>query len=87
MWGKRKSAAFGMLAGAALLGVYFAALTLVSGWAFTIEQFGQFWYYIVALAAGFGLQVSACSSGCASSWRARRARPWSPPPARPRPRR
>jgi Cu+-exporting ATPase len=47
----------GMLAVAALLGIYFGALTLVSGWSFTASQFGEFWFYIVALAAGFGLQV------------------------------
>jgi Cu+-exporting ATPase len=47
----------GMLAVAALLGLYFGALTLVSGWSFTVSQFGEFWSYIVALAAGFGLQV------------------------------
>lgn len=40
-----------------MLGVYFAALTLVSGWPFTVEQFAQFWYYVVPLAAGFGVQV------------------------------
>ncbi len=53
-----RGAAFGALAGAALLGAYFAALTLVSGWPFTAEQFGQFWYYIVPLVAGFGVQVA-----------------------------
>lgn len=53
-----RAAAFGVLAAAALLGVYFAALTLVSGWPFTVEQFGQFWYFIVPLAAGFGVQVA-----------------------------
>jgi len=37
--------------------VYFALLTLVSGWEFTLEQFGIYWPYIVALAAGFGVQV------------------------------
>ena len=46
-----------LLAGLALLGVYFGLLTLVSGWGFTIEQFGTYWYYVVALAAGFGMQV------------------------------
>lgn len=52
-----RAAAFGAIAGAVLLGVYFAALTLLSGWEFTVEQFEQFWYYIVPLAAGFGVQV------------------------------
>jgi Cu+-exporting ATPase len=47
----------GAVALAALLGIYFSALTLVSGWSFTVSQFGEFWPYIVPLAAGFGLQV------------------------------
>ena len=49
---------FGLLAFALLLAIYFAALTLISGWKFTLDQFSEFWYYIVPLAAGFGLQVA-----------------------------
>ena len=45
-------------AGVSLLAVYFAILTLVSGWDFAYEQFGQFWYFIMPLAAGFGVQVA-----------------------------
>lgn len=51
-------AGFGALAFGALLAVYFAALTLVSGWSFTVGQFAESWYYIVPLAAGFGIQVA-----------------------------
>ncbi len=47
----------GALASAAILGFYFGALTLVSGWPFTVEQFLDWWPYIVALAVGFGTQV------------------------------
>jgi Cu+-exporting ATPase len=50
--------AFGALAFGLLLAVYFGALTLVSGWEFTASQFSDFWYYVVALAAGFGVQVA-----------------------------
>lgn len=53
----RLPAVSGVLAAMLLLAVYFGALTLVSGWAFTVEQFSQFWYYIIPLAAGFGTQV------------------------------
>ena len=53
-----RPAGFGLTAFGALLAVYFGALTLVSGWSFTLEQFNQFWYFIVPLAAGFGLQVA-----------------------------
>ena len=40
-----------------LLGLYFSVLTIVSGWSFTIEQFGAFWPYILPLSFGFGIQV------------------------------
>ncbi len=53
-----KAVLAGAGAAAALLGVYFGALTLVSGWDFTLEQFVKYWYFIVALAAGFGIQVA-----------------------------
>lgn len=53
-----RSAIWGMLAFGLLLAVYFSVLTLVSGWKFTVSQFSEFWYYIVPLGAGFGLQVA-----------------------------
>jgi Cu+-exporting ATPase len=49
---------FGALSFGLLLAVYFGALTAVSGWSFTVSQFSEFWYFIVALAAGFGVQVA-----------------------------
>lgn len=51
------SIAKGTAAALTLLGVYFAVLTLVSGWSFALSQFREFWYFIVALAAGFGMQI------------------------------
>jgi Cu+-exporting ATPase len=47
-----------MLAFALLLVAYFGLLTLVSGWKFTLDQFQQFWFFVLLLAAGFGLQVA-----------------------------
>jgi Cu+-exporting ATPase len=47
----------GLAAAVALLAVYISVLTLVSGREFALAQFGQFWYFIVALAGGFGAQV------------------------------
>lgn len=41
----------------ALLGLYFGALSLVSGWDFTVEQFLTYRYFVIALAAGFGVQA------------------------------
>lgn len=51
------AAGAGILASAAILGFYFGALTLVSGWPFTVEQFLDWWPYLVALSIGFGSQV------------------------------
>jgi YHS domain-containing protein len=50
-------AGVGLLAGAAMLGLYFGVLTLVAGWPYAVEQFADWWPYVVALAAGFGIQV------------------------------
>lgn len=47
----------GLTAAVLLLAVYFAVLTLVSGWEFALAQFGQFRYFILTLAAGFGIQI------------------------------
>ena len=52
-----KPLAIGTLAFVAMLVVYFGVLTLVSGWDFTISQFAQFWYYVLPLALGFGVQM------------------------------
>ena len=49
---------FGTLAFGLLLAAYFGVLTLVSGWKFTVDQFSEFWFYVLPLAAGFGLQVA-----------------------------
>jgi P-type Cu+ transporter len=53
-----RPAIFGLLAFGLMLVLYFAVLTLVSGWQFTRDQFSTFWFYVVALGAGFGLQVA-----------------------------
>jgi Cu+-exporting ATPase len=50
-------AASGVMAAGVMLGIYFGVLTLASGWSFTLSQFEQFWPYILALAAGFGVQI------------------------------
>ena len=53
-----KSALLGTLAGAILLGVYFVILTLVSDWGFAQDQFANYWYFIISLVAGFGIQIA-----------------------------
>lgn len=52
-----KPLTIGTLATLAMLGVYFGVLTLVSGWDFTVSQFGQFWVYVLPLTLGFGIQI------------------------------
>lgn len=57
----KKSAVLGILASLTLLSIYFLILTFVSGWGFAWEQFSQYWYYIISLAVGFGIQFSLYS--------------------------
>ena len=52
-----KSTAMGLSGTIVLPGVYFLVLTGVSGWEFTLGQFVDFWYFIVSLALGFGIQI------------------------------
>ena len=53
-----KSILYGILASTILLGVYFTILTLVSDWSFTQDQFARYWYFVVGLAMGFGIQTA-----------------------------
>lgn len=48
---------FGAGALVLLLAVYFGVVSLISGMGFAVEQFAKFWYFIVSLALGFGIQV------------------------------
>lgn len=52
-----QSAAKGLLGMLALLAIYFGAVALISGWDFALSQFSSFWYFILLLAGGFGMQV------------------------------
>ena len=56
-----RPALYGLLAACALLALYFGALTILSGWEFTVGEFTRYWYFIVPLAAGFGVQVALFS--------------------------
>ncbi len=53
-----RSSGWGAVAFAILLALYFGAVTLVSGAQYSLSQFTEFWFYIVPLAAGFGVQVA-----------------------------
>ena len=48
---------FGLGACVLLLVVYFGVVSLISGRSFALEQFAEFWYFIVTLSVGFGIQV------------------------------
>jgi Cu+-exporting ATPase len=50
--------AAGVLASALILAIYFAVLTLVSGWQFTVEQFVEWRLFVLALGIGFGVQIA-----------------------------
>ncbi|HET7833307.1 MAG TPA: heavy metal-binding domain-containing protein [Gallionella sp.] len=52
-----RSAQFGLAAFVAMLALYFGVVGLISGVSYTLEQFTQFWYFIVTLALGFGVQI------------------------------
>src|SRR3989344_7721367 len=52
-----KPALYGIIASTILLGVYFAVLTLVSGWSFAQSQFTDYWYFVISLVVGFGIQI------------------------------
>ena len=54
---KTRAAIIGFLGALILLAVYFSIITLISGWAFAWSQFTSFWYFILALSLGFGIQV------------------------------
>ena len=54
----RKATIYGTLASSLLLGLYFLILTWVSGWSFAQSQFASYWYFIVSLALGFGIQIA-----------------------------
>jgi Cu+-exporting ATPase len=52
-----RAAGVAVLAGAALLVLYFGLVSLVSGIEFMLDQFAQFWPFVIALVIGFGAQV------------------------------
>jgi P-type Cu+ transporter len=57
-----KSLSWGAAGFGLMLALFFGVVSLVSGWDFTLEQFSQFRYFILALALGFGVQVGLYTS-------------------------
>ena len=56
-----KATIHGFAGTTALLAVYFGVIGLISGWPFALNQFAGFWYFIVTLAMGFGIQIGLYS--------------------------
>lgn len=52
-----KPFSFGLLAAILLLVFYFVIISFISGRGFAALQFRLFWYFIIGLAIGFGIQV------------------------------
>ncbi len=51
----------GLLATLSLLSLFFVIVTLVSGFPFALSQFEDYWYFLVSLAIGFGIQIGLYS--------------------------
>lgn len=52
-----RSVIAGLIAFLILLAVYFSLVSLISSFDFAKNQFSQFWYFILSLAVGFGVQI------------------------------
>src|SRR3989344_524517 len=44
-----------------LLAFYFIIVTTVSGFQFALSQFSSYWYFLISLALGFGIQIGLYS--------------------------
>lgn len=58
---KSKATASGVAAFFLLLLVYFGVVGLLSGAQYALEQFGKYWYFLISLSAGFGVQLGLYS--------------------------
>jgi len=47
----------GFLGASLLLIFYFSTVILISGWDFAQSQFSKYWYFVLILSLGFGIQV------------------------------
>ena len=47
----------GIIAAGVLLAIYVSLVSLISGFEFMLSQLSSFWYFIIALASGFGIQI------------------------------
>jgi hypothetical protein len=61
MSGNLKHFLFGFAGGTVLLLLYFGLLTALNSFEHALTQFNEMWYWIMALAAGFGIQIGLYS--------------------------
>lgn len=52
----------GLIAALGLLIIYFLLVSWISGSAFALSQFQRYWYFIVTLSIGFGIQIGLYDS-------------------------
>ncbi len=57
----KKSIVWGLASSLTLIGIYFIAVGGISGEIFARQQFSQYWYFLVILAVGFGIQIGLYS--------------------------
>lgn len=52
-----KYVVFGLIGALALLAFYFLILSFANSFSHALEEFRRIWYWVLALAAGFGIQI------------------------------
>ena len=50
-----------LIAIVSLLLFYFVIVSAISGWKFALSQFESYWYFLISLALGFGIQIGLYS--------------------------
>ena len=60
---KQKASIFfrALIATISLLLFYFLIVSAISGFKFALSQFGSYWYFLISLAVGFGIQIGLYS--------------------------
>lgn len=58
---KMKIVSNALVAITSLLLFYFAIVSAISGFKFTLSQFQSYWYFLISLALGFGIQIGLYS--------------------------
>lgn len=48
---------YGLVSALTLIGLYWILVGLISGQEFAVAQFSAYWYFIIALVVGFGIQI------------------------------